>query len=190
MPKSMAHAETVPLREALRAMLQHPAALLRGWNWKAAIFSAMVRATIFLLTNLRSGHVGAVRAMLVELCFSAVAAGIAGAVTQRLRNTVPVAATAVVVWLGIPLAMMLLQLTVHRINGTAHVRTGVIASFIFAAFATGFNWFSMRKGVFVTGEDRSFARDLLLVPRMIAEFVSAPVRMATRAGMTARRESD
>ncbi len=172
--------ETVPLARVLLGIVRHPLGLLRGWNWKAAMFSAMVRATIFLLTNLHAGFVHALRAMLVELAFSSVAAGIAGSVTQRLRNTVPVAATAVVVWLGIPLAMMTLQLTVHHINGTAHVRTAVIASFIFAAFATGFNWFSMRNGVFVTGEGRSFARDLLLVPRMIAQFVAAPARMFLR----------
>jgi hypothetical protein len=173
---------TIPLRQAVLGMVRDPLALLRGWNWKAAMFSAMIRSIIFLTTNLHAGHARALRAMLVELSFSVFAAGTAGAVTQRLRHAVPRAATAVVVWLGIPGILMAIQLTVHAINHTPHVRTGVIASFIFAAFATGFNWFVMSRGVFVTGENRSFFRDLLLVPQMIAQFVIAPVHVLRTAG--------
>ena len=84
----------VPLRTALADVLLRPALLLRKWNWKAAALSAMLRAAMFLLINLRAGSGRAVRAMLVEAGYATVAAGFAGAVTQRLRHAVPRRATA------------------------------------------------------------------------------------------------
>lgn len=182
MPSGVAEVEPegatpqVPLREALQTMLRSPAVLVRSWNWKAAAFSALLRAILFLLINLRAGSGRAVRAMLVEAAYATVAAGFAGAATQRLRHAVPRWATALVVWLVIPLVLLLAQAAVHAAMGTPRLARSLSASFVFAAFATGFNWFAMSRGAFVTGEDRSFARDLLLVPRLLWQFVTAPLR--------------
>ena len=163
----------LPLRVALHRMLRHPVTLLRDWNWKAALFSAMLRGALFFLTNLHAGRARAGKAMLVELLYAPIAAGLAGAMTQRLRHAVPRAATAAVVWLAIPAVMLAVQAAVHHVMGTPRVRTGLIASFVFAAFATGFNWFAMSRGAFVTGEGRPFARDLLLVPRLLVQFAAS-----------------
>jgi hypothetical protein len=165
--------QTVPLRDALRMMLRHPLTLMREWNWKAAVFSALLRGLLFFFTNLHAGRARAGKAMLVELVYATVAAGIAGAVTQRLRHTVPRAATAGVVWLAIPALMLSAQALVHHAMGTPRLRASLLASFVFAAFATGFNWFAMSRGAFVTGEGRSFARDLLLVPRLLLQFAAS-----------------
>ena len=166
----------VALGGALAGMVRRPLVLLRDWNWKAAAFSAILRALMFLVINLRAGSGRAVRAMLVEAVYATVAAGFAGAVTQRLRHAVPRWATALVVWLGLPLVLLAGQWAVHHAMGTPRLRAGLIASFVFAAFATGFNWFAMGRGAFVTGARRSFVKDLLLVPRLLWEFVTAPLR--------------
>ncbi len=166
----------IPLGQALRSILRHPLALLRDWNWKAALFSALIRGLIFFFTNLRSGRLLATRAMLVELVYATVAAGLAGAITQRLRHAEPQRATAMTVWCGIPVFMLTLQWAVHRTMGTPHLKTSLIASFVFASLATGFNWFAMSRGAFVTGEARSFSRDLALVPKLLAQFLTAPFR--------------
>ena len=154
-------------------MLRHPLTLLRDWNWKAAVFSAMLRGVLFFLTNLHAGRARAGKAMLVELVYATVAAGLAGAVTQRLRHAIHRAATAAVIWLAIPALMLAAQAAVHHAMGTPRLRASLRASFIFAAFATGFNWFAMSRGAFVTGEGRSFARDLLLVPKLLLQFVAS-----------------
>ena len=167
----------VRLRDALANMLRHPLALLGTWNWKAAAFSALLRAVMFLFLNLHAGHGRAVRAMLVEAVYATVAAGFAGAVTQRLRHAAPGWATALVVWFAVPLLLLAGQAAVHSATGTPRLRAGLIASFVFASFATGFNWYAMRRGAFVTGERRPFGRDLALVPRLLWEFVTAPLRM-------------
>lgn len=169
-------AAVVPLRTALRAILHRPSVLLRDWNWKAAVFSALLRALLFFCLNLRAGSGRAVRAMLVEAAYATVAAGFAGAATQRLRHAVPRLATAAVVWLAIPLVLLAAQAAVHFAMGTPRLARSLLASFVFAAFATGFNWFAMARGAFVTGENRSFARDLMLVPRLLWQFVTAPLR--------------
>lgn len=174
-------AQTVPLRDALHAMLRHPLTLLRDWNWKAALFSAMLRGVLFFFTNLHAGRARAEKAMLVELVYATIAAGLAGAVTQRLRHAVPRAPTAVVVWLAIPTIMLAAQAAVHGAMRTPRLRASLLASFVFAAFATGFNWFAMSRGAFVTGEDSSFARDLLLVPTLLWQFVLSLAGRAPKA---------
>ncbi len=182
MPEAVARASAVDavpqvaLGGALAGMVRRPLVLWRDWNWKAAVFSAILRALMFLSINLRAGSGRAIRAMLVEAVYATVAAGFAGAVTQRLRHAVPRWATALVVWLAVPLVLLLGQAAVHHAMGTPRLRTGLIASFVFAAFATGFNWFAMSRGAFVTGERRSFVKDLVLVPRLLWEFVTAPLR--------------
>ena len=173
-------AETVPLTQALGDMLRHPLHLLRAWNWKSALFSAILRGALFFATNLHAGRGRALKAMLVELVYATVAAGFVGAVTQRLRHAAPRARTAAVVWLLLPALMLLAQAAVHHAMGTPRLRASLVASFVFAAFATGFTWFAMSRGVFVTGEGRSFARDLLLAPRLIVQFLTAAVRPAAR----------
>ena len=160
----------MPMPHALRSMLRHPVELLRAWNWKAALFSALLRGLIFFAANLHGGTALAARAMLVEVLYATVAAGCAGAVTQRLRHAIPRAATALVVWLAIPAVMLAAQAAVHRALHTPHLRTGLIVSFLFASCASGFTWFAMSRGVFVTGEKRPFIRDLLLVPGLILQF--------------------
>jgi hypothetical protein len=166
----------VVLDRVLAEMLRHPLVLLRGWNWKAASLSAILRSLFFLFANLHGTHHAAARAMLTEFVYGTFSAGVAGAALQRLRHAEPVRKTAVVVWLGIPLVLLMTQASVHRVLGTQHVRTGLIASFIFASFASGFNWFAMRQGAFVVGEQRSFARDLLLVPKLIGQFLFTPLQ--------------
>lgn len=163
----------MPLQQELSWMLRHPLCLLKQWNWKAAAFSAMLRGVLFFVLNLRAGHAVAAKAMGVEVLYATAAAGLAGAATQRLRYATPQRATAAVILLGIPVVMLVAQAAVHHATGTPRLRSSLLASFVFASLATGFNWFAMRQGVFVTQGPTSFWHDLLQVPRLIGRFVSA-----------------
>ncbi len=183
MPTSGTADRPLPLWVALHTMLRHPVSLLADWNWKAGAVSGILHGFIFFAVNLRAGSTAAIKAMLVEALYSVLTAGLAGTVTQRLRHAVPQAATAMVVWIALPVALLLGRLCVHLAMGTPKLRSSLAASFAFAAVATGFNWFAMSRGAFVTGEGRSFARDLLLVPKLIVQFVAWPLRqiLATRS---------
>ena len=166
----------VPLRHALLAMVYHPGSLLAEWNWKAGAVSGILHGLIFFVVNLRAGSSAATKAMVVEAVYSILTAGLAGTVTQRLRHAVPQVATAMVVWIALSVALLLGRLCVHVAMGTPKLRGSLAASFVFAALASGFNWFAMSRGAFITGEGRSFARDLLLVPKLIWQFLAWPVR--------------
>src|ERR1700761_4379642 len=173
---------TEPLSAALKAIALHPWRNLVGlWNWKAAALSALIRAITFLATNLRAGSHKAVRAMLVEAVFAILAAGTLGAITQRLRATRPFAATALTVWLGLPILLVAAQSQVHRLAGTPHVRTGLIVSFCFAAIASGFTWYTVRRGVMLAGEETTaLAADARAIPQVIADFLLAGPRALLR----------
>ncbi|MFN2977073.1 hypothetical protein [Terriglobus aquaticus] len=173
-------ARAEPLGVALRRILRDPLLLLRGWNWKTAAFSALMRGVMFLLINLRAGQGKAVRAMVVEALYAISISGLAGALTQRLRHAEPRRLTAVVVLLFIPLLVLTGEALVHAATGTPRLARSMAGSFLFAALGSGFNWFAMSRGAFVTGEGRSFGRDLLLVPKLIWEFVTLPLREVRR----------
>ena len=140
------------LQSALHDLLEDPiGSVLLAWNWKAAMVSALLRAGTFFLSDLHAGRHQAVRAGVVEACFAIVAAGLLAAITQRLRSARPVWATAMFVWLGLPLLLVPLQALVHRLAGTTYVRTGLVFSFCFAALASGFTWSLQRRGFFLAG---------------------------------------
>ena len=169
-----------PLWSVLGAILRDPLTLLRRWNWKSASFSAIIRGCMFFLTNLKAGHHRAGRAMVAEMVYAIFAAGLFGSLTQRLRNAVPRAQTALVVWVAVPLMLLTLEGLWHYALGTPRLKTSMIASFILAAFGTGFNWFAMSRGVLVTGAGRSFGHDLVRIPRLLGEFILALPRLLLR----------
>jgi hypothetical protein len=166
--------ETQTVGSALAEILRDPVRnLLGAWNWKTAMISVLIRATLFFSTNLRAGRGSAVRASLVEAGFAIVAAGVLGSVTQRLRATRPVWLTALTVWLGIPLVLLTMQVAVHSLFGTPHMKTGLIVSFCMAAVGSGFNWYAQRKGILLAGAGQNSADDLRRMPGVIVEFVLA-----------------
>jgi hypothetical protein len=169
------------LGAALLDIVRRPVTnLLAAWNWKTAAISVLIRAVLFFTTNLRSGRSSALRASLVEAGFAIFAAGLLGSVIQRVRHAQPVWATGLTVWLGVPVVLLTIQSTVHHAFGTPHMKTGLIVSFVMAAFGSGFNWYAQRRGVLVTGAE-SQGGDLRAMPGVLAGFVLALPRMVLGA---------
>jgi hypothetical protein len=167
--------------DALLDCVRHPYRnLVRVWNWKVGMLSALTRALVFLFSN---RHHGAVKAMLVEAAYSIFASGVLGALQQRLRGTRPLWMTTLMVWIALPLAMVAGEAGVHHLVQTQHVRAGLMASLVIAAFASGFTWFAMRRGTLLQGVgDDSVQHDVKLLPRVVFDFVAWPVRrLAGRA---------
>ena len=168
------------LASELTAIALAPWVLLRTWNWKTALISALFRALIFLCTNLRAGHHKALKAMLVEALYGAIAAGLLGAITQRLRGATPRWLTAITVWLALPATLLLIQFFVHRAAGTPRILTSMVASFLFAALSTGFSLFAMERGTMLVGTHRTFAEDMRALPRVLADFLLAAPRALSK----------
>jgi hypothetical protein len=175
------------LSTALGSLARHPlAALLEGFNWKTAIISAVLRATLFFFTNLRSGSQLALRATLVEAAYAICASGLLGAVTERIRGARPEWLTGLTVWVAMPVTLLTAQFFVHRFFGTPRLGASMVGSFCFAALGTGFNWFAMRRGAMMVGADRqSFTSDLRALPAIIWAFVTAiPRALASQSRRT------
>jgi hypothetical protein len=163
---------------ALRDITLRPFKTLKPpWSWKAAILSALLRGVTFYISNLRSGPDRAAAAMIVEAIFAVFASGLIGAVSQRLRGSQPVLATATVVCLGLPALMVMAQLGVHQAARTPHVGAGVLVSFCLASVSTAFSWYAMRHGSLLGGADSTtLAHDIVNLPGITVSFVTSVPR--------------
>ena len=178
-PHRVPHGPHDGIGHALADVALHPVAnLVRTWSWKTATISAMLRAIIFLTTNRHAARHHAELTALAEALYSLTAAGLMGALTQRLRDVRPLWAAAVVVWGALPVGMVAVELRVHRLVHTQHVRVGLISSFLIASVSSGFTWYAMRRGVLlqgVAGDD--VAHDLHTLPRILLDFILWPFRL-------------
>jgi hypothetical protein len=161
--------------ECLQALARHPYDLVvRQWNWKAAALSAIIRGSIFFVTNLASGLQAAYTALAVDVAFRVPLVGIYATVTQSLSSARPAWAASIVVILVVPAVSHTLEFVVHSAAGTPAVQAGVLASIAFSALSGAFNLFAMRRGVLRVGADaRSLTSDLRRLPRLVADFVLA-----------------
>lgn len=136
--------------------------------------SALYRAPIFFLTSSRAGWRAAVSAMFVETAFRAITSGFYGAVTQALRRLQPAWLAIAIILVIAPAAVQLLEYAVHLVRGTPNVRTGVLISSALTGIASLFNWYAMRQGTMLTGEEaQPFATDLKRLPRIVFDFLAA-----------------
>ena len=161
------------IRETFLNLVLNPAdLLLRRWNWKSAMLSPLFRSQIFLAVNLKAGWKAAVGAMAAEFAYRALASGFCGALTQAFRGAEPAWMAGLVVAVLLPLVSHSIELLVHWLRGTPNLWGSIVASAAFTAVSTVFNWYAMRKGVFVVGDgSASLAADLRRIPRILFEFV-------------------
>ena len=172
-PEDLAQSLTDMLRSPLRT-------LVPPWSWKAAAFSAIVRATAFFVTNLKSGGATATKAMIIEAVFAVFAGGLIGAISQQLRRAKPLWATALLVWFGLPAVMVFAQLGVHHVARTPHQSGGVITSFCLGGIAAAYSWYAMRRGAMLGGIDETTIRhDLTSLPGISLDFLLVVPRLVS-----------
>lgn len=175
------------LAEVVAGVLRHPyRRLIRGWNWKSALLSSLVRGGIFFAVNLAAGWDAAAAAFLTELVFRATTAGFYGAATQQLSRAQPA-------WQGTLGAVVLLPAFQHTLEAAAHwfrgtelLAASIAASVGFTALSTTFHCFVMRRGLLCVGEgSRPLRQDLAAMPKAVALFVASPFVWAWQT-LTAR----
>jgi hypothetical protein len=158
----------------LRRMATRPVDLLfRRWNYKAALFSSLVRGIIFLVANLRSGWRAAVGAMLAEWIYRALTSGFYGAITQGLGEAEPEWQAALASIVVLPVVSHSLEFLIHLLRHTPHLKTSIISSMAFTVISTLFNVYAMRRGALVSGQGcASIASDMRRMPRLIFGFLA------------------
>src|SRR5712664_337139 len=96
--------------DVFSGILRHPIhKLIRRWNWKAALLSSLLRATIFFFTNLIAGWHAALGAMLAELVFRSITSGFYRAITESFSLARPE-------WAATAAAMVALPLLAHSLE--------------------------------------------------------------------------
>lgn len=174
---------TETVSDVFRDLCTNPGELLiHRWNWKSALFSSIIRALIFLFTNLTAGWRAAAGAMIAEFIFRAVTSGFYGSLTQAFRTVEPAWTAALTVLILLPLISHSLELALHLARGTPKLMSSMVASVAFTEISTLFNLYAMRRGALVVGaEASSMASDMRRVPRLIAGFVASGPLMILRS---------
>jgi hypothetical protein len=166
--------------DVLRQLTRHPIdGLVRRWNWKSALLSAVSRAVIFFAANLSAGWRAASAAFATELLFRACTSGFYGAMTAAFVPVRPVWAAAAATMILLPVVSHSLELAVHVARGTPELARSIAASVTFTVVSTGFSLFAMRRGALVVGPGcGSLTEDLRRTPRLIGAFAGAIIRAA------------
>lgn len=162
----------------LRDPVKH---LLQRWNWKSAVLSSLMRASLFFATNLAAGLPAAIAAMKTELIFRGITSGFYGALTEAFREAEPPWEAAMTVMLLLPVANHSVEFLVHWLRGTQKLLPSILASMVLTAVSTLFNFYVMRRGALIVGSGRhSLGKDLLRLPRLALDFVTLPFRYSVR----------
>jgi hypothetical protein len=162
------------VRQAFLLLLRRPAKyLLQRWNWKSALLSSVLRASLFFAANLAAGLPAALAAMKTELVFRGITSGFYGALTEAFRKAEPPWEAALTIMFLLPVANHSIELLVHWMRGTQKLFPSILASVILTAFSTLFNFYVMRRGVLIVGSGRhSLVKDLLQLPRLVVDFMT------------------
>jgi hypothetical protein len=177
--------------ETCQDLARHPVRqLVHQWNWKNAVFTALVRGAVFFATNLVAGVPAAVRAFAVDAMFRVPLSGIYAAITQGLTSAEPRWAALFVIAALVPTFGHVVEFVVHWLVGTPELRTSVVASMAFSGASALFNLFSMRRGVFLVGAAaRPLREDMKQLPALLLAFLLAPARLAVRLVLNRDAES-
>src|SRR5215467_5425228 len=135
------------LVDTLMHLVRHPyRLLLRRWNWKSALFSTIMRGSIFFSVNLFGSLEAALSALTTELIFRPLMSGLCGAFIESLRSATPRWAGSLLVAVAVPLVNHTVELSIHWARGTQKLGASVSASVLFSALSGVFNIFAMRRG--------------------------------------------
>lgn len=173
----------VTVGAVLRGLVTQPVDnVLRRWNWKAALTSAMMRGSIFFTANLSAGLDAAFGVLLTEFVFRTTTSGFYGAVLQSFRRAEPAWAAAIATTILLPAANHAAEFLIHWTRGTPKLRTSITASVIFTILSTLFNLYAMRQGALVVGENsNSLWHDMKRMPGLLVSFVAIVPRAIYRA---------
>lgn len=164
--------------DVFRYLVRHPIEMLVWrWNWKAALFSGVLRSLIYLFTHLKEGWRAAVGAMSVEFFFRLIVSGASGSLVQSFHNAAPVWLATLCVMIMLPAFSHMIEFTLHTLNGDVNKGKAIIISITFSIISAIFNLFAMRRDALLVKDDRaqSLGQDLIKLPKIVGEFMFYPL---------------
>jgi hypothetical protein len=159
------------LQDVIRRPYEH---LIRGWHWKASLFSSVIRGAIFFATNYSAGLEAATGAAGAEFLYRLGASGFYGSLTQAFRRAQPVWLANLTAAILLPVLQHSIELGIHWLRGTPNLRVSIGASVLFTVYSTLFNLYSMRRGALVVGPGAEPVwRDVLRFPALFIGFLAS-----------------
>jgi hypothetical protein len=170
--------------QAFADLIRHPRErLVRHWNWKAALLSAILRGAIFFGVNLSAGLPAAFRALGLDVPLRLAVAGFAGAIVQAFRRAEPPWAASLAIVLLLALLTHGLEYVVHAAGGTPRLRESLLASIGFSAVSGLLNLALMRRGILLVGlEGHTLGEDMRRLGRLLANLARTGGRRRARDG--------
>lgn len=139
--------------------------LVRHWNWKTAILSAVLRASIFFTVNLTASWESALSAGLTEMVYRAPMVGTLASISQAFRKVEPAWKASIAMMVALPALGHGIEFTVHSLRGTAKLYESVAASVAFSMFTCVVSYWLHRRDVLIVGHGaRPFLVDLVQLP--------------------------
>ncbi len=188
--------DSIAVGDVVRNLIAHPGQIITRWNWKSALFGAVLRASFYFTVYQasRQSWLVTLSAVTVELFFRFLTTGMSGAVVQSFRKARPFWLANVIVSIMLPLFSHTVEFITHYAqeryffdvfattdNSVARQRAFAI-SVLFSVLSALFNLFAMKHGVLLVGageETRTLKDDIKMLPRMLGEFTAyLPVQIA------------
>jgi hypothetical protein len=155
-------------------LFRHPIEnLVRQWNWKSAVLSALTRGALFFFANLGAGVSAALGAMSIEAVFYITVAGFYGSATEAFRRARPAWLATLTIMFVMPAINHLMEFLLHWANGTRKLTTSIVASIALSMISAVFNLFAMQRGAFIVGDERqSLLDDFRQLPQIVFDFLT------------------
>ncbi|MEP7148238.1 MAG: hypothetical protein ABI857_05085 [Acidobacteriota bacterium] len=163
--------------DVFRYLVRHPIEMLIWrWNWKAALFSGVLRSMIYLFTHLKEGWRAALGAMSVEFFFRLIVSGASGSLVQAFHNAAPVWLATLCIMIMLPAFSHMIEFTLHTLNGDVNKGKAIVISITFSIISAIFNLFAMRRDALLVKDARaqSLGQDLIKLPKIVGEFMFYP----------------
>lgn len=164
--------------DVFRYLVRHPIEMLVWrWNWKAAVFSGVLRSMIYLFTHLKEGWRAALGAMSIEFFFRLIVSGASGSLVQSFHKATPVWLATLCVMIMLPAFSHLIEFTLHTLNGDVNKGKAIIISITFSIISAIFNLFAMRRNALLVKDENagSLGQDLVRMPKIVGEFMFFPL---------------
>ncbi len=195
-PRAGSGADSIPtsLSGVLKALARHPLRwMIRYWNWKNAVLSAVARTSIFFTVNLTASWDSALDAAVTELFYRAPMVGTLASLSQAFRRVRPAWAASLVIMVALPAIGHGVEFAVHSLRGTAKLYESVLTSVAFSMVSAVVSYFLHRRDVLIVGHgQRPFRDDLLQVPLELYDMLLRKPLVAVfrRPDSPTRPESD
>lgn len=164
--------------DVFRYLVRHPVEMLVWrWNWKAALFSGVMRSLIYFFTHIKEGWRAALGAMTLEFAFRVIVSGASGSLVQSFHRATPIWLATLCVMIMLPAFSHMIEFTLHTLNGDANKGKAIIISISFSILSAIFNLFAMRRNALLVKDvhAQSLGQDLVKMPKIVGEFMFYPL---------------